>query len=43
MSWGWMYHEASRFIEDEKRFILIKDMKGNGFRANIKRLGAWDN
>jgi hypothetical protein len=43
MSWGWMYHQARRFVEYEKRFILMKDMKGNVFRANIKRLWARDN
>jgi hypothetical protein len=43
MSWGWMYHQPRRFVEYEKRFIFIKDMKGNGFRANSKRLWAGNN
>jgi hypothetical protein len=43
MSWGWMYHEACRFVEHEKRFILMKDMKGYGFWLNIERFGSGNN
>jgi hypothetical protein len=42
MSWGRMHYQASRFVDYEKRFILMKDMKGDGFRLYIKRLGSWD-
>jgi hypothetical protein len=42
MSWGWMHHKACRFIEYEKRFIFMKDVKGNGFRFYIKGLWAGD-
>jgi hypothetical protein len=43
MAWGWMYHQSCRFVEYEKRFILMKDVKGNGFRLNIERFWAGNN
>jgi hypothetical protein len=42
MSWCRMYHEASRFVEDEQRFIFIENVKGNSFSLYIKRFRTRD-
>jgi len=41
MSWGRVHHKTCRFIEYEKRFIFMKDVKGNAagtFAAKALRL-----
>jgi hypothetical protein len=43
MSRGWMYHKASRFVNYEERFILMKDMKGYRFWPNIERFWPGNN